>query len=111
MKLPNNKQKYSKNMKHNVFNVFKGIIPIIEILEIKETKSKEKHFQSYDLELLLEFTFAYTLLQNYKLRGLKDDSLVKSTDSSSRGPEYSSHQTHGGSQPSVMGSDTLFWCV
>jgi hypothetical protein len=33
------------------------------------------------------------------------------TDCSSRGPEFKSQQPHGGSQPSVMGSDALFWCV
>jgi hypothetical protein len=38
-------------------------------------------------------------------------SVVKSTDCFSRGPEFNSQQTHGGSQPSVMGSDALFWCV
>jgi len=37
--------------------------------------------------------------------------LVKSTDCSSRGPEFNSQQPHGGSQPFVMGSDALFWCV
>jgi hypothetical protein len=26
-------------------------------------------------------------------------------------PEFSSQQPHDGSQPSVMGSDALFWCV
>jgi hypothetical protein len=30
---------------------------------------------------------------------------------SSRGPEFNSQQPHGGSQPSVMGSGALFWCV
>jgi hypothetical protein len=30
---------------------------------------------------------------------------------SSRGPEFNSQQPLGGSQPSVMGSDALFWCV
>ena len=29
--------------------------------------------------------------------------MVKSTDCSSRGPEFNSQQPHGGSQPSVMG--------
>jgi hypothetical protein len=43
--------------------------------------------------------------------GWRDGSVVKSTDCSSRGPEFNSQQPHGGSQPSVMGSDTLFWCV
>jgi hypothetical protein len=40
--------------------------------------------------------------------GWRDGSAVKSTDCSSRGPEYNSHH---GSQPSLMGSDALFWCV
>jgi hypothetical protein len=31
--------------------------------------------------------------------------------SSSRGPEFNAQQPHDGSQPSVMGSDSLFWCV
>jgi hypothetical protein len=41
----------------------------------------------------------------------RDGSAVKSTDCSSRGPEFKSHQLHGGTQPSVVGSDALFWCV
>jgi hypothetical protein len=36
---------------------------------------------------------------------------VKSTDCSSRGPEFNSQQPHGGLQPSVMRSDALYWCV
>ncbi|XP_038942568.1 sperm axonemal maintenance protein CFAP97D1 isoform X2 [Rattus norvegicus] len=28
-----------------------------------------------------------------------------------RGPEFDSQQPHGGSQPFVMGSDALFWCI
>jgi hypothetical protein len=27
----------------------------------------------------------------------------------SRGPEFNSQQPHGGSQPSIMGSEALFW--
>ena len=34
----------------------------------------------------------------------RDGSAVKNTDCSSIGPEFSSQQPHGGSQPSVMGS-------
>jgi len=44
-------------------------------------------------------------------RGWRDGSVVKSTDCSSRGPEFKSQQPHGGSRPSVMRSDALFWCV
>jgi hypothetical protein len=29
----------------------------------------------------------------------------------SNSPEFNSQQPHGGSQPSVMGSNALFWCV
>jgi len=47
--------------------------------------------------------------------GWRDGSVVKSTDCSSRGPEFKSQQPHGGSQPSIlgsiMGSYVLFWCV
>jgi hypothetical protein len=32
-------------------------------------------------------------------------------DCSSRGPEFYFQQPHGGLQPSVMGSDALFWFV
>jgi hypothetical protein len=41
-------------------------------------------------------------------QGWRDGSAVKSTDCSSRGPEFNSQQPHGGSQPSVTGSDALF---
>jgi hypothetical protein len=36
---------------------------------------------------------------------------LKSSGCSSRGSEFNSQQLHGGSQPSVMGSDAFFWCV
>jgi hypothetical protein len=34
--------------------------------------------------------------------GWRDGSAVKSTDCSSKGPEFKSQQPHGGSQPSVI---------
>jgi hypothetical protein len=43
--------------------------------------------------------------------GWRDDSVVKSTNCFSRGPEFNSQQPHGSSQPSVMVSDALFWCI
>jgi hypothetical protein len=46
-----------------------------------------------------------------KRQGWRDGSAVKSTDCSSRGPEFNSQQPHGSSQPSVMGSDAIFWSV
>jgi hypothetical protein len=44
-----------------------------------------------------------------RIGGWRDGSAVKSTGGSSRGPEFNSQHPHGGSQPSVMGSDALFW--
>jgi len=44
-------------------------------------------------------------------QGCRDGSAVRGTDCPSRGPEFNSQQPHGGSQPSVMGSDALFWCL
>jgi hypothetical protein len=41
----------------------------------------------------------------------RDGSAAKSTDCSFRDPEFKSQQPHGGSQPSIMGSDILFWCL
>jgi hypothetical protein len=36
---------------------------------------------------------------------------VRAPDCSSEGPEFKSQQPHGGSQPSVTKSDSLFWSV
>ena len=44
-------------------------------------------------------------------RGWRDGSVVRSTDCSSKGPEFKSQQPCGSSQPSVMRSDALFWGV
>ena len=43
------------------------------------------------------------------LGGWRDDSEVKSTGCSSKGPEFNSQQPHDGSQLSVMRSGVLFW--
>jgi hypothetical protein len=37
--------------------------------------------------------------------------LRRALTSSSRSPEFNSQQPHGGSQPSVMGPNVLFWGV
>ena len=47
----------------------------------------------------------------FNIGGWRDGSAVKSTNCSSKGPEFKSQQPHGGSQPSIMRSDALFWCV
>jgi hypothetical protein len=45
------------------------------------------------------------------LMGWRGGSVGKSTDCSSKGPEFKSQQPHGGSQPPVIRSDDLFWCI
>jgi hypothetical protein len=51
------------------------------------------------------------VLKKKIILGWRGGSAVKSTDCSSEGPEFKSQQPHGGSQPSVMRSDALFWSV
>jgi hypothetical protein len=55
-------------------------------------------------------------IKNFKFKekkkaGWRDGSAIKRAVCSSRGPEFNPQQLHGGSQPSEMGSDALFWCV
>jgi hypothetical protein len=49
--------------------------------------------------------------QEYQFWGWSDGSAVKGIGCSSEGPEFKSQQPHGGSQPSVVRSDTLFWYI
>jgi hypothetical protein len=59
----------------------------------------------------VHYSFMVKVLKKLGIVGWRDGSVVDSTDCSSRGPEFKSQQPHGGSQPSEMRSDTLFWCV
>jgi hypothetical protein len=45
-----------------------------------------------------------------RVSGWRHGSVDKSTDCSTKDPEFKSQQPHGGSQPSLIRSDTLFWC-
>ena len=71
---------------------------------------------------------SYTVCRNYKAKyydlgdkvfvDMKKDlgagemaQWVRAPDCSSEGPEFKSQQPHGGSQPSVTRSDSLFWSV
>jgi hypothetical protein len=55
--------------------------------------------------------FVQSCISKDKVLDWRDGSVVKSTDSSSEGPEFKSQQTRGGSQPSILRFDALFWCV
>jgi hypothetical protein len=57
----------------------------------------------------------YTLKNVYRNvngGGWRDGSAVKSTDCSEEGPEFKSQQPHGGSQLSIMRSESrVWWCT
>jgi hypothetical protein len=58
------------------------------------------------------FFFFFRLGKTFSLVSfLKTGLAVKNTDCSSRGPEFKSQQPHGGSQPSVIGSNSHFWGI
>jgi hypothetical protein len=52
-----------------------------------------------------------TTLSRVSDRGWRDGSMVKTSGCSSKGSEFNSQHPHGGSQPSAMGSDAVFWCA
>jgi hypothetical protein len=49
--------------------------------------------------------------KNGKARAGEMAQWVRAPDCSSEGLKFKSQQPHGGSQPSVMRSDSLFWSV
>jgi hypothetical protein len=67
----------------------------------------QKHYTVFNVSI--SPTFGY----KSKTMGWRDGSVIKSTDAL---PEVlssiaSTQYPHGGSQPSAIGSDALFWCV
>ena len=63
--------------------------------------------QNSDLEMQLPQRKQINLSKTYVYE-LVRCLAVKSADCFSKGPEFTSQQPHGGSQPSVMSSDALF---
>lgn len=59
-----------------------------------------EHKKLLEQEHLSCFFFSFKIFGE----GSRDGSVVKSTDCSSRGPEFNSQQPHGDSQPFVIGS-------
>ena len=68
-----------------------------------EWASSNKH-----IYILCEHLYSLFCLKDV-MAGWRDGSVVKSTDCSSKGPEFNSQQPHGRPQPSVMRSSALFW--
>jgi hypothetical protein len=69
---------------------------------------------SLDLCLLTQIIFfykEYRKLRKLDYRAGEMAQWVRAPDCSPEGPEFKSQQPHGGSQPSVTRSDSLFWSV
>ena len=64
---------------------------------------------SWDISFATHKLWGWAHYSNYSTRCCRDGSVVTSTGCSSRGPEFNSYEQRGGSQPSMMGSDALFW--
>jgi hypothetical protein len=79
-------------------------IPVTQVLCDTEAEGSQVQSQA-TLATYWDFS------QEWKELGLERWPVVKSTDRSPKGPEFKSQQPHGGSQPSVMRSNTLFWDV
>ena len=54
-------------------------------------------------------SYQFCSLRKSWLGGWRDGSEVKSPGCSSRGPKFNSQQPHGGSQPSIIWTNALFW--
>jgi hypothetical protein len=78
------------------------------LLHGKQCSAPELHRQPFFIKLIFKNRLKGRKIWN---RAGEMERAVKSTDYSSEGPEFKSQQPHGGSQPSVMRSDALFWCV
>jgi len=79
---------------------------------LKQQKAVLVNFgTNLETELPLSGDASISLILKNVFGGWRDGSVGKGTDCSSRGSEFNSQQPHGGSQPSEMGSDALFWCV
>ena len=74
-------------------------------------KHKYKHVKCSSWCQGTFYTQVFQISSRNSSEDWQDGSAVKSTDCSSKGPEFKSQQPHGGSQSSVMRSDALFWCV
>jgi hypothetical protein len=89
----------------------------------KKKKTLRGPLSIYAPNARMAFTFIKEILLKLKshiklltvivgdLRCWRDGSAVKSTDYFLRGPEFNSQEPYGSSQPSLLGSDALFWCV
>ena len=69
---------------------------------------RQKHPYTQNNKMIINNNIVYKKLPCV---GWRDGSAVKSTDCSSKGPEFKSQQPHDGSQQSTMRPDALFWGV
>ena len=100
-----------RNSSHQGSEIFSEVRTILQELWVvyvfKETVF-QKEQDIYEPTTILRASTTHVQVQD-RTKGRRDVSEVNSTDSSARGPEFNSQQTHGSSQPSVMRSGALLW--
>jgi hypothetical protein len=62
-----------------------------------DLENTPKLIMNFNLTIIPIWKLSYVNLPFIRTHGPRDDSAVKSTDCSSRGPEFNSQQPHGGS--------------
>jgi ribosomal protein L37AE/L43A len=83
---------------YNTVGILRGVC-------YEKSKGTERLGESLSFEAHLTPARNRLIHVEKKNLGWRDGSVGKNTDCSSKGPEFKSHQPHGGSQPSVMRSD------
>jgi hypothetical protein len=76
---------------------------------LKDKTSKQQQQQKSEMAIV-KFLSSAKILKIISRAG-EMAQWVRAPDCSSKGPELKSQQPHGGSQPSVTRSDSLFWRV
>jgi hypothetical protein len=75
----------------------------------KEKKSFRQFLGIYSLDISHAYAHTFVNFFQVYVSGVwQNGSAGKSSNCSSKGPEFKSQQPHGGSQPLVMRSNTLF---
>jgi hypothetical protein len=82
----------------------------LSLIQLRILISKNMPLQKLSVSVQIKCKQLW-LIKNWQHGAAEMAQWVRAPDCSSEGPEFKSQQPHGGSQPSVMISDSLFWCV
>ena len=97
------KKSYWREKSLNTLHVVKPLTITVTLRGMKEYILERSLINVINVVKPLHVTVITNYIKGHIL-GWRDGSAAKSTDCSSRGPEFKSQQPHLGSQPSVVGS-------